>query len=292
MTTTHDKLEVRLAVKAVGTDEGLQPRQFSGYASVFGNVDSYGDVVMPGAFAKSLQEWAASGAEIPLLWAHDMHSLAADLGRVVEAKEDDHGLLVTCEFDEEADVPGTPAAKAYRLLKGRRLNTMSFAYDVQQSSKGEVDGATVNMLEQLKLYEVSLVRVPANPEAVITAVKSAPATAVTPGPDAKAGRSISAANLAKLQKAADAVGAALEELQTLLASDSEDTPPADEPAKGTAPETTAAPAAAQDAPAREARADADEPQQGKSADAPASQLRDLELALALAGATPTTTRKV
>ena len=59
-------------VKAAGPDDGLEEGQFVGYASAFGNADSYGDVVQPGAFKKTLEEWAAKGATIPVLWGHDM----------------------------------------------------------------------------------------------------------------------------------------------------------------------------------------------------------------------------
>ena len=50
-----------------GPDDGLADGQFTAYASVFGNKDSYGDVVVPGAFADDLAAWKDSGQHIPVL---------------------------------------------------------------------------------------------------------------------------------------------------------------------------------------------------------------------------------
>ena len=49
-----------LRVKVTGEDDG-QAGEFTALVSVFGNVDSYGDVVQPGAFERTLKEWSASG---------------------------------------------------------------------------------------------------------------------------------------------------------------------------------------------------------------------------------------
>ena len=82
--------DVQVQVKA-GPDDGLLEGQFTAYASVFGNKDSYGDVVVKGAFADDLKEWEASGNPIPLLFGHQMSDPDFNLGHVVEAVEDDKG---------------------------------------------------------------------------------------------------------------------------------------------------------------------------------------------------------
>src|SRR5690606_1992710 len=87
-------------VKA-GPDDGLAEGQFSAYASIFGNKDSYGDVVLPGAFADDLKEWEESGNPIPLLFGHNMSDPDFNLGHVVQAVEDEKGLLVTAQLDLE-----------------------------------------------------------------------------------------------------------------------------------------------------------------------------------------------
>lgn len=193
-------------VKA-GPDDGLAEGQFSAYASVFGNKDSYGDIVIKGAFADSLAEWDASGNPIPLLFGHQMSDPDFNLGHVVKAVEDDHGLLVTAQLDLE----NPKAMQTYRMLKGRRVNQMSFAYDVLEGGSAErtnEDGTKEEFYELRKLhvYEVSVVTIGANQETEVLAVKSAVA-ALAGG--LKAGRVISAKNEAELRKAHEAIGTVL-----------------------------------------------------------------------------------
>ena len=152
-----------------GPDDGLDEGQFQAYASVFGNKDSYGDVVIPGAFADSLKEWELSGSPIPLLFGHNMSDPDFNIGHVVDASEDDHGLLVTAQLDLESP----KAAQTYRLLKGRRINQMSFAYDVLDGGPSKTDGEDAFELRTLKLYEVSVVPIGANQETEVLAVKAA-----------------------------------------------------------------------------------------------------------------------
>lgn len=189
-----------IEVKAEG-DAGLADGQFVGYASIFGNVDSYGDIVQPGAFTKTLDEWAESGAPIPVLWGHDMHDPFSNIGHVVSAEEDERGLKVLVQVDTEA----AKAAQVYRLLKGRRVSQMSFAYEVLDGRETEKGYE----LHEMKLYEVSVVPVGANQETEIVAVKSA-VDALIGG--VKAGRSISAKNESELRKAHAAIGAVLSTL--------------------------------------------------------------------------------
>lgn len=185
-------------VKA-GPDDGLAEGQFSAYASVFGNVDSYGDIVVKGAFAGDLKRWEDSGNPIPLLFGHNMSDPDYNLGHVVTAVEDDKGLLVTAQLDLE----NPKAMQTYRMLKGRRINQMSFAYDVLDEGTVETAGEKANELRDLRLYEVSVVTIGANQETEVLAVKTA-ADALLSG--TKAGRAISAKNESELRKAHDAIG--------------------------------------------------------------------------------------
>lgn len=192
-------------VKAAGPDDGLEEGQFVGYASAFGNADSYGDVVQPGAFKKTLEEWAEKGATIPVLWGHDMSDPFANIGGVVKAEEDENGLKVTAQLDMD----NPTAVQVFRLLKGRRIDTMSFAYSVRDSETK--DG--LNHLLDLKVYEVSVVHVPANDQAQILAVKSA-ADALM----AKAGRVLSAKNEKSLRTVSEQLAAASEQIKSVLAA--------------------------------------------------------------------------
>lgn len=169
--------ETRMRVKA-GPDDGLKEGQFEAYASVFGNKDSYGDVVVKGAFADTLTGWKDSGNLIPLLFGHNMSDPDYNIGHVEDAKEDDHGLLTLNQLDLE----NPKALQTYRLIKGRRINQMSFAYEVLDGAMAtrqkdptdeNSDKEDVFELRKLKLYEVSVVPIGANQETEITAVKAA-----------------------------------------------------------------------------------------------------------------------
>lgn len=191
--------DLPVQVKA-GPDDGLAEGQFSAYASVFGNVDSYGDIVVKGAFANDLKRWEESGNPIPLLFGHNMSDPDYNLGHVVSAVENDKGLLVTAQLDLE----NPKAMQTYRMLKGRRINQMSFAYDVLDEDAVEVaDGLKANELRELKLYEVSVVTIGANQETEVLAVKA--------GADAlvgalKVGRVLAQKHIDSLRAAQEAIG--------------------------------------------------------------------------------------
>lgn len=146
---------------------------FEGYASVFGNVDSYGDKVIKGAFSKSLaKSFPNDGAGIPCYWSHRMDDPEFILGKTLSAVEDEHGLKVRVSLD----LDNPKAAAAYRALKAGAVNQMSFAYEVVDShfvpEKGAKFGG-VNELRELNIFEVSVVQIGANTATSIDMVKSA-----------------------------------------------------------------------------------------------------------------------
>jgi len=193
-----------------GPQDGLDEGQFVAYASVFGNVDSYGDIVTKGAFANDLKRWEKSGNPIPLLFAHNMADPDFNLGHVIKAEEDNVGLKVTAQLDLE-----NPKAKqVYRMLKGRRINQMSFAYDVVDGSTEKVDGEDVYEIRDMKLYEVSVVTVGANQETEILSVKQLPCVADRLLAEFKAGRVLSAKNESELRSAHEALGRVLSVLDS------------------------------------------------------------------------------
>jgi HK97 family phage prohead protease len=190
--------------------DGLAEGEFVGYASVFGNKDSYGDVVQKGAFANTLAEWERKGVPIPLLWGHNTADPDFNLGELVTAEEDDHGLKVHGRLDMESP----KSAQTYRLLKSGRVNQMSFAYSIVDGAYVEPisdDGTTswrdaYYELRELDLYEVSIVPIGANQETEILAVKS-----VIGSLAAKAGRTLSAKN-------EDAIRGALAQAEDIVTS--------------------------------------------------------------------------
>ncbi len=146
---------------------------FEGYASVFGNIDSYGDKVLKGAFSKSLaKSFPNDGAGIPCYWSHRMDDPEFILGKTISAVEDEHGLKVRVSLD----LDNPKAAAAYRALKAGAVNQMSFAYEVVDSRFVPETGAKyggVNELRELNIFEVSVVQIGANTATSIDMVKSA-----------------------------------------------------------------------------------------------------------------------
>ena len=140
-------------VKA-GPEDGLKEGEFLVYPSTFTRKpDAYGDVVAKGAFLDDIAAWKDSGNALPGLYGHRMDDPDFFVAGAADMGEDDHGWWVKGEFDLEA-----PKAKqVYRLVKGRRLNQLSFAYDVLEEGKTELgDGETANELRKLKVLRVQL----------------------------------------------------------------------------------------------------------------------------------------
>ncbi len=201
--------------------DGLAEGEFIGYASVFGNKDSYGDVVIKGAFANTLAEWERKGVPIPLLWGHNTADPDFNLGEIIEATEDDRGLKVHGKLDMESP----KSAQTYRLLKSGRVNQMSFAYHVVDGAYIQPEGDDKTWrdayyeLRELDLYEVSIVPIGANQETEILAVK-----AIASAMRAKAGRALSSKNEDALRGAL----AQAEEIVTALKGVLPEDDPADE----------------------------------------------------------------
>jgi hypothetical protein len=137
---------------------------FAGYGSVFGNADSYRDVVMPGAFAASLADWQEREALPPILWQHNTDQ---PIGPFTSMAEDGNGLYVEGQLLIK-DVQ--QAKEAYALMKAKAVRGMSIGY---QTIEEMYDGKTnVNRLLEIDLWEVSIVTFPANVEATVSQIKS------------------------------------------------------------------------------------------------------------------------
>lgn len=124
---------------------------FSGYASTFGNVDSYGDTIVKGAYAETLK---VNG--LPKMFFNH-NSYAVPIGKWVKAVEDDYGLLLTGEF-----TPGNVQAQEVRAaLKHGTLDSMSIGYSL---TKGDYDETTSGrtIKKVTRLAETSIVTFPAD----------------------------------------------------------------------------------------------------------------------------------
>lgn len=157
-----------------GARSGLAEGEFIAYPSTFTREpDAYGDIVAPGAFLETIAAWQKSGDALPVLFGHRMDDPDMILGSVLDQGEDEHGWWIRGQFDLESP----KAAQVWRLVKGRRLTKLSFAYDTIDEGQVELeDGRKANELRRVRVYEASFVPVPANPDTSVVAVKAHPAT--------------------------------------------------------------------------------------------------------------------
>lgn len=148
-------LTIPLEIKA------LSSREFEGHGSVFGNVDLGGDIVMEGAFSKSLAKHRKDGSLPLMFWMHDPSRVP---GKWLEMGEDDEGLSVKGVLaDTEL------GREVHTLLKMAAVRGLSIGYvpeDVGYDKEGN------RLIKQADLWEVSVVSMPMNPLAQVTHVKS------------------------------------------------------------------------------------------------------------------------
>lgn len=170
-----------------------------GYASTWTKTpDSYGDIVVKGAFTETLQKRAETGHPFPLCYGHDLNQI---IGKVDKIEEDDTGLKIEASFLSSA-----LAQEKRELVKEGIVWQFSFAYDIlgaEQPTEEERKSGIMQKLTKLDLYEISLVPVPANQTAIVTDIKSAEE------PEVKSGKRNSA-------KDADAIRQAITLLQGVL----------------------------------------------------------------------------
>jgi len=142
---------------------------FHGIASAYGVEDLGGDVIDPGAFTKTLSE----NPTVPILWQHDAHEVIGS-GTLKEWQ----GKII---IDAQLDMEDETAKKAYRKLKARLIKGLSIGFQAIKASFQEVtsDAGTkmLRRIQELKLWEVSIVTFPMLPQAQVTRVKSADADA-------------------------------------------------------------------------------------------------------------------
>lgn len=129
-------------------------RTFSGYASVFGGVDSYGDTIVRGAYKDTLIKRPR-----PMMFYG--HNPGRVIGKWTKAVEDEKGLYVEGEL-----TPGhSDAEDVYASLKHGAISGLSIGY---YPVKAE-DTATGRLLKEIDLIEVSVVSMPADDSARINA---------------------------------------------------------------------------------------------------------------------------
>lgn len=151
-------VEVRFTADDVGT--------FTGYAAVFGEPNSYGEIIKPGAFRKTLAERKRTGGPA-MFWSHNPDQ---PIGVWQELAEDARGLKVTGKLVTET----VRGAEALALLKAGAVNGLSIGFRARAAERSP-NGARV--LTDIELVEISLVSLPSASKARVTSVRGAAGSA-------------------------------------------------------------------------------------------------------------------
>jgi HK97 family phage prohead protease len=159
-------------VKITADETAPDDMTFAGYGAVFGNVDSYGDVIAKGAFAETLKKARSSGQWPAMLSQHGgmFGDDSTPIGIYTEMREDDHGLYVEGKL-----APTERGREAYELLKMKprpAYNGLSIGFRAKEWAVRTAPEEPRRTLKAVELLEVSLVTFPANGKARITSVKS------------------------------------------------------------------------------------------------------------------------
>jgi len=142
-------------------------RTISGYAAVFGNKDSSGDILIKGCFAKSIAERGAeskTNRKIAFLWMHDMDN---PLGKITKLYEDEKGLYFEAKLDTipEAD-------RALVQLESGTLNQFSIGYQYIWDKMEYDEEQDAFIVKEVNLFECSVVTIGANEETEYRGMKS------------------------------------------------------------------------------------------------------------------------
>lgn len=138
----------------------------SGYGAVFGNVDAYGDVIAPGAFAASLAAHKSAGTMPQMLLEHGSSPLP--IGVWKSMAEDGHGLKVEGEF-----LTTSLGIDSWKAAKAGAISGLSIGYRPTEFQMRQKPDDPRRLLKSVDLIEVSLVGRPANAAARVAQVKAA-----------------------------------------------------------------------------------------------------------------------
>ena len=142
---------------------------FSGYGSVFGNVDQGRDMVVDGAFDSTIANHQAKNT-MPMMFYS--HSWQKECGEWLELKADNHGLFCKGQLWIDGSAPDPDALKAYRgMKKAKGKMGLSIGYGIPEGGAEYVKDGGYWKLKELELYEISATPFPMNDLARVEDVK-------------------------------------------------------------------------------------------------------------------------
>lgn len=128
----------------------------------FGNVDSDGDLLVKGCFAKSINDRgpeSSTNRKIAFLWQHDMRD---PIGKIMKIEEREDGAYATVQLSDFDAVPN--AKRAYYQLQEGTLNQFSFGFNYIWDKMEYDEEKDAFIIMEVKLYEISVVTMGANEE--------------------------------------------------------------------------------------------------------------------------------
>lgn len=156
-----DKREFHCEVKMIGDTDS--PGTIEGIASVFSNIDRQNEIILPGAFQKTLADFHTHGF---LAYGHEWTD---PIGTIDEAKETSEGLYFRSTFHSTAPAQLIRTVVLERLARGKSIG-LSIGFQTKEWERDEKSG--VRSLKEVELFEVSIVTVPANPLARVAGAKA------------------------------------------------------------------------------------------------------------------------
>jgi HK97 family phage prohead protease len=158
---------------------------------VFDIVDRARDRLRPGAFTDSLLDWKRRGRMPPLIWGHRHDDPSYRIGKVLDAREDDRGLVVHAQLD----LTKPKAVDTYDLLKAND-GEFSFAFETKAATLVRERGRFVRDITAVNLLEVGPCLIGVNPDTALLGIKADGADDLL---GLKAGRTLSAATRGRLR---------------------------------------------------------------------------------------------
>lgn len=167
------RTKIGCEIKAAGGQDASE-MTFTGYGSVFGVLDSYDDVIEPGAFSATIAKFKKTGVWPAMLAQHGGWGITSQdmtpVGVWTEMKEDERGLYV------EGKLADTPRGREfYTLMKMTprpAINGLSIGFYARDFKDEKVDGKRIRHITNVDLVELSLVTFPANGDARVEGIKS------------------------------------------------------------------------------------------------------------------------
>lgn len=168
-----DRLGCAMELKFVDSGTDTEVGTFSGYGSVFNNIDHGGDIVVPGAFKRTLREWKRKKKLPKMLLQHGGFFGPAEdgipIGQYTKMEEDEKGLYL------EGVLFALDTQKGKYIHQGMstgELDGLSIGYDPKKVENGTKPGEPRRKLLDVDLYEVSVVLFGMNDQALVESAKS------------------------------------------------------------------------------------------------------------------------